>query len=160
MIDDHLMGTRTVVGRPRGSISDNRHSTIVTRHLLWFLLLLPSLSSAQQVDWSRVHSLTIQGIDQLYVALPLEAVQEPAKPFPISARLEPADHALLLDSPVIRGPLGPIWVGKGVMDYWPLTWSSFWAVMSIITPIIRTGLDAAQCSFGSGGAHHGAEVAG
>ncbi|MGA8889962.1 MAG: tetratricopeptide repeat protein [Anaeromyxobacteraceae bacterium] len=37
------------------------------------------------------------------------------------------DRTLLLDSPLVRGPLAPIWLGTDAPDYWPLTWTSFWA---------------------------------
>ncbi len=36
------------------------------------------------------------------------------------------DHALVEGSTVLRGPLLDIWLGRGVYDYWPLTWTSLW----------------------------------
>ena len=60
-IDDYL-------GRPRRRPCDIRNSKIVNRQFLWTLclLLFSSILHAQSVDWTRVHHLTIQGIDQLY----------------------------------------------------------------------------------------------
>ena len=36
------------------------------------------------------------------------------------------DHALVENSAALRGRLLDVWLGRGVYDYWPLTWTSLW----------------------------------
>jgi len=36
------------------------------------------------------------------------------------------DHVLLLEAPLLRGPLWRIWFSSDATDYWPLTWTTFW----------------------------------
>jgi tetratricopeptide (TPR) repeat protein len=36
------------------------------------------------------------------------------------------DHLLVENAPALRGPLVDLWLGRGVHDYWPLTWTSLW----------------------------------
>jgi protein O-mannosyl-transferase len=36
------------------------------------------------------------------------------------------DHALVEGSAALRGPLWNLWLGRGVYDWWPLTWTSLW----------------------------------
>ena len=36
------------------------------------------------------------------------------------------DHALILESTLLRGPLSRIWFSAAATDYWPLTWTTFW----------------------------------
>jgi protein O-mannosyl-transferase len=36
------------------------------------------------------------------------------------------DHALVESSAALRGPLWNLWLGRGVFDWWPLTWTSLW----------------------------------
>lgn len=37
------------------------------------------------------------------------------------------DHLLVQDDALLRGPLWRIWFSAEAVDYWPLTWTSFWA---------------------------------
>lgn len=82
------MWERSLRIRHDESFPENRQSTIVIRQFLWLLiLLLPSLSPAQSVDWGRVHTLTIQGIDQLYAL----QIDEAERTFDEVTRIAPDD---------------------------------------------------------------------
>lgn len=64
-----------------------RQSSFGNRQFLWLLLLFPSLVSAQAIDWSRVHTLTVQGIDHLYAL----QIDEAERTFDEVTRLAPDD---------------------------------------------------------------------
>jgi tetratricopeptide (TPR) repeat protein len=68
---------------------DIRHSKIVNRQYVWIvcLLLSSSVLQGQSIDWPRVHSLTVHGIDQLYAL----QIDEAEKSFDEVTRMAPED---------------------------------------------------------------------
>ena len=41
------------------------------------------------------------------------------------------DHAIILGNALLRGPLGNVWRSTTIHDFWPLTWTGFWAQWQI-----------------------------